>query len=346
MRGRTASGIRNAPISARASQRPACANPVRRSFEGRAGTARETGPWPCTFPRRRGGSPVTRLAPAGPPEGRIRWSPVGAPLNVTRPEADVGARPQDAPLAPVETWDATWAGSGGARLRGTGLRLPPPLRTPSAATARASDSWRSEAHADSRSRTCTRSSATKCTAWTRHREDWRSPGPTVTRNGVPARLFLGDVFTTALPGPYDLVYSGGVVEHFAGLDGILRRHVELLRPGGWLIVGVPNVGGVHRPLMRWLQPENYAIHNVRSCSPWSLRSALERIEPGLDVPALRLRQDLPPLLRDACVGPLAGAGPREGAARRSRLDDVPNRLLSPDAYVIARRPLRPPRRST
>jgi 2-polyprenyl-3-methyl-5-hydroxy-6-metoxy-1,4-benzoquinol methylase len=95
------------------------------------------------------------------------------------------------------------------------------------------------------------------------------------RNSVPARLYVGDLFALELPGPYDIVYSGGVLEHFADPRPALRRHVDFLRPGGLMVLGVPNVGGIHAPLLRRLHPEIYGIHNPAVCSPGSLRRLLE-----------------------------------------------------------------------
>jgi 2-polyprenyl-3-methyl-5-hydroxy-6-metoxy-1,4-benzoquinol methylase len=72
------------------------------------------------------------------------------------------------------------------------------------------------------------------------------------------------VATTFQPGSFDLVYSLGVIEHFTG-DALLmmvRKHVELLKPGGTALIAVPNYAGPYGRLQAWLDPCNLAIHNV------------------------------------------------------------------------------------
>jgi|GEM_PF-727997 len=161
------------------------------------------------------------------------------------------------------------------------------------------------------------------------------------RNDVPAELHCGDLFEVELPGPFDVVYSGGLVEHFSDLDRVVRRHVELLRPGGTLVIGVPSLVGVHGPLMRRYQPAMSAIHLRASCSPWAVRSAVERTEPGwrylycdFGESTSHVFYPVPPAI--GLVARVLGK-----ALRVAHLARVPNRWLSPDAYVIAVRPLSP-----
>jgi SAM-dependent methyltransferase len=60
------------------------------------------------------------------------------------------------------------------------------------------------------------------------------------QRGLSGEFVLGDV--RALPfgdGSFDLVYAGGVVEHFAELDTAVGEMVRVLRPGGRVLVTVP-----------------------------------------------------------------------------------------------------------
>jgi len=53
---------------------------------------------------------------------------------------------------------------------------------------------------------------------------------------------VSDADLRALPYPdgfFDVVYSVGVVEHFTDVDSVLREQSRLVRPGGLLVVDVP-----------------------------------------------------------------------------------------------------------
>jgi SAM-dependent methyltransferase len=90
--------------------------------------------------------------------------------------------------------------------------------------------------------------------------------------GIPADLRCEDVFRTTLPsGSYDLVYSAGLIEHFDDPRAIVRAHVALAKPGGKVIVAIPDYGGIYGRVQRWLDPANLAIHNLGIMSPDSLR---------------------------------------------------------------------------
>jgi SAM-dependent methyltransferase len=70
-------------------------------------------------------------------------------------------------------------------------------------------------------------------------------------------------FLSATPSPtYDVVVSLGFVEHFTDVDAVIARHAGWLRPGGKLIIGVPNFRGVHGLLQKGLDPEILAHHNL------------------------------------------------------------------------------------
>lgn len=64
--------------------------------------------------------------------------------------------------------------------------------------------------------------------------------------GVELRTFAGDL--TALPiadACFDLVFSQGVLEHFADPAPAMREQVRVLRPGGALVVDVPQKFNVY-----------------------------------------------------------------------------------------------------
>lgn len=97
------------------------------------------------------------------------------------------------------------------------------------------------------------------------------------RLGVTADLRLEDAFfTTFEPDSFDCVFSAGLIEHFDDPRPIVAKHVELARPGGKVIVLIPNYGGIWGRLQGWLEPENLAIHNLTIMFP----AALARLFPA------------------------------------------------------------------
>jgi 2-polyprenyl-3-methyl-5-hydroxy-6-metoxy-1,4-benzoquinol methylase len=81
--------------------------------------------------------------------------------------------------------------------------------------------------------------------------------------GIEGDLRCENVFTTTFPlGTFDFVYSVGVIEHFDDPTEIVRRHVELLRPGGTALILIPNYGGFYGQVQRYFDPENLKIHNL------------------------------------------------------------------------------------
>ena len=73
--------------------------------------------------------------------------------------------------------------------------------------------------------------------------------------GVSAEIFCRDAFSlmanTDLVGRFDLVYSMGLLEHFADVVGCLRAVREYLRPSGLILTTVPNLQGVNWLLQRF-----------------------------------------------------------------------------------------------
>lgn len=61
---------------------------------------------------------------------------------------------------------------------------------------------------------------------------------------------------------FDIVYSLGFVEHFFNVQKVIQRHLCLLKPGGLLLVGVPNFQGINHFLARILRPEVLKNHNL------------------------------------------------------------------------------------
>ncbi|MGH2381490.1 MAG: class I SAM-dependent methyltransferase [Candidatus Limnocylindria bacterium] len=83
--------------------------------------------------------------------------------------------------------------------------------------------------------------------------------------GIPGEVIHADLMDegTDLP-TYDVVYSLGLIEHFVDRVSIVERHVQLVRPGGLLILGVPNFRGLTGWFLRTLAPSVYATHVIQA----------------------------------------------------------------------------------
>ena len=81
-----------------------------------------------------------------------------------------------------------------------------------------------------------------------------------------------DFFETSFrPGSFDIVYSLGVIEHFDDPRPIVRKHVELLAPGGKALIVIPNYRGVYGTVQRYFDPANLDLHNTDIMSTDALR---------------------------------------------------------------------------
>lgn len=84
---------------------------------------------------------------------------------------------------------------------------------------------------------------------------------------IPVKVYEGDLFSESfnkdLP-LFDIVYSLGFIEHFQDLNLVVKKHTELLKPGGILLLGVPNLGGIYRIFLKRTATDILAIHNLDS----------------------------------------------------------------------------------
>jgi len=88
---------------------------------------------------------------------------------------------------------------------------------------------------------------------------------------MQGNVYKGDIFSEDLGLPlFDIVYSMGFVEHFSDLDDVIESHLKLLRPGGILLIGVPNLLGINYWFSKRLAPDMLSKHNldVMDISNW------------------------------------------------------------------------------
>lgn len=63
---------------------------------------------------------------------------------------------------------------------------------------------------------------------------------------------------------FDVVFSGGLIEHFDDTEMIVNKHLEFLKPGGKLIVELPNMLGFHGFIFRTFNKKHFYEHKMLS----------------------------------------------------------------------------------
>lgn len=88
------------------------------------------------------------------------------------------------------------------------------------------------------------------------------------RLDITATVVHGDMFDSDLDiPPQDAVYSLGLIEHFDDPAAVARAHVRLVKPGGILIIGAPNLRGVSKWLHGRLSPSVLESHHWPATDP-------------------------------------------------------------------------------
>jgi SAM-dependent methyltransferase len=114
--------------------------------------------------------------------------------------------------------------------------------------------------------------------------------------GVTGTIHHADFFDFE-PVEFDLVLSVGFIEHFDDLEAVFARHLPFVRPGGRLVVGVPNFRGLNRLLQSWADSGYLRLHNLQAVDPRLYRRLaaqhgleLERVDyiGGFDPAIIRL----------------------------------------------------------
>jgi SAM-dependent methyltransferase len=83
-------------------------------------------------------------------------------------------------------------------------------------------------------------------------------------NNQSITLVEGDFFDRALlpSGYFDVVYSGGFVEHFPFCQPVMQRLAELVGENGVVVTAVPNLCGMNGRLQKVVDVETYDRHVV------------------------------------------------------------------------------------
>jgi len=74
--------------------------------------------------------------------------------------------------------------------------------------------------------------------------------------------FLSDHTINKYKNQFDVVMSFGFIEHFDCPEMIVSRHLELVRPGGFIIINIPNLKGLNYYIAQCFDESALRVHNL------------------------------------------------------------------------------------
>lgn len=155
-------------------------------------------------------------------------------------------------------------------------------------------------------------------------------------NGIePKDLIHADFFQYQPKQLYDLVFSSGFVEHFEDHELVIRRHTEFAKPGGLVVIIVPNLRGVHRLLCGAFQPKVLAVHRFTLMKKQVLHATLESC--GLEVLFCDYQKTFRPTYALPRFASLASRALQKGL-RILHADNFGNSFASPYLISVSRKP--------
>ena len=101
------------------------------------------------------------------------------------------------------------------------------------------------------------------------------------KQGLEARFIQTDFFKWQPDEKFDVVYSGGFIEHFTDYEDVVRKHWDLVAPGGHLILAIPTFTTPMQTLFRRFfftrekMREVWDAHNTSMMNLGCLRRAVE-----------------------------------------------------------------------
>ncbi|CAM4103559.1 Methyltransferase domain-containing protein [Pedobacter westerhofensis] len=101
----------------------------------------------------------------------------------------------------------------------------------------------------------------------------------LTENDI--HIIETDLFNHNEQQQYDLVLSCGLIEHFNDTKDIIQRHIHFLKPGGTLLITLPNFKALNGWFQKSFDKDNYDKHNISCMDPQLLAGICA--EAGLEV---------------------------------------------------------------
>lgn len=102
----------------------------------------------------------------------------------------------------------------------------------------------------------------------------------LSKNGLKQNdieVIENDLFSYQAEQKYDLVLSCGLIEHFKDTKDIIERHLRFLKPGGILLITLPNFRSVNGWVQQTFDMDNYEKHNIECMDTEYLESILKEL---------------------------------------------------------------------
>jgi 2-polyprenyl-3-methyl-5-hydroxy-6-metoxy-1,4-benzoquinol methylase len=84
----------------------------------------------------------------------------------------------------------------------------------------------------------------------------------INQDNVIYADFFSEDFQKKFKEYFDIVLSGGFIEHFEDVHNVIGRHTNILKKGGLLLITIPNLKGLGSFLIKLLDPDNLRLHNM------------------------------------------------------------------------------------
>ena len=91
-----------------------------------------------------------------------------------------------------------------------------------------------------------------------------------------SKFFKCDLGREEVKGQYDIVMSGGLIEHFDDVEDIVQKHTKATKPGGLLIINTPNLSFWRALFWRLFDPKLLAGHNPKATNLRYVKKLLEK----------------------------------------------------------------------
>ncbi|MGI9305334.1 MAG: class I SAM-dependent methyltransferase, partial [Gammaproteobacteria bacterium] len=85
----------------------------------------------------------------------------------------------------------------------------------------------------------------------------------LAKAGVDAEVINADFLSYEPPADelWDVVASVGFIEHFTNTEEVINKHLDMIKPGGYLVLAIPNHQKVYGELLKRIDIDKYRIHN-------------------------------------------------------------------------------------
>lgn len=150
------------------------------------------------------------------------------------------------------------------------------------------------------------------------------------------RLINADLFKFVPDERYDLVFSHGFVEHFSDPQSVLTKHADLAKPGGLVVIIIPNLTHLHRFLCSTFDRANYKAHVLTLMYRYNLLRGLE--ETGLEVLHCEYNKTFRPPYTLPYPLSLASRAVQK-LLRLMGMDNIGNSFASPYLVSVSRKPI-------